>query len=246
MKRRCALYRARIDMIDDPAVAALFAAFLQPDEHNEMSAMRSLKRRREFLVSRVLARTALAAWSAVPPQDWRIHKESSGRPWAQARGTGAPAPALSLTHSRDDVMCALIGEGAVGVDIEGLRARDIDGLTAAVCAAPERAWLQAVDGAERLKRFYQLWTLKEAFSKALGKGLAARLRELVFEQRGRTFALMGNGTEATGTARFFSFVPAPESIGALAVVSASDAPLAIEVWALTAPGRLEASTLRVE
>jgi phosphopantetheinyl transferase len=50
-----------------------------------------------------------------------------------------------------------------------------------VCSPPERAWLQAQDGARLQHGLVQLWSLKEAYFKSLGQGLDfVRMRQLAW------------------------------------------------------------------
>jgi 4'-phosphopantetheinyl transferase len=67
----------------------------------------------------------------------------------------------------------------VGVDVERIDRRvDIDQLSRSVFSDAERAALMALVDDEKRKRFFQLWTLKEAYIKAVGRGLSLPLRSI--------------------------------------------------------------------
>ena len=90
-------------------------------------------------------------------QDWRV---------SRCLKQHAPAPLLSLSHSRGHAALLCGTDQTAGVDIETLRPRDFAALAAWICSPDETAWLahkgwQAED-------FYALWTLKEALIKAAG------------------------------------------------------------------------------
>ncbi len=72
-------------------------------------------------------------------------------------------------------VCAIVGQGGpVGIDVEAIR--PLDAQIARHCfSADERADLEALPDAERLAYFYDLWTLKESFVKAIGRGLSVPL-----------------------------------------------------------------------
>lgn len=70
---------------------------------------------------------------------------------------------FSLSHCEGRVVCALSTRGAVGIDVERL-----EGLQAGefqlYLSAAERAW-----AGRSARRFYTLWTRKEAVAKAAGR-----------------------------------------------------------------------------
>ena len=86
----------------------------------------------------------------------------------------AALPALSLSHSRGAALLACgSGLGAVGVDIEYLKARDFAGLAEWCCSEQEQQWL--AQGGWQAEPYYRLWCLKEALIKAAGLAFPADL-----------------------------------------------------------------------
>jgi 4'-phosphopantetheinyl transferase len=93
-------------------------------------------------------------------------------------------PAFSITHADSWVLCALASDGAVGVDVEPLVARQ---------ALPR--WSQVFDAQERAaastpRAALAIWTAKEAALKAAGATLAEAPRVRV---RGRRVEFRGHG-----------------------------------------------------
>jgi 4'-phosphopantetheinyl transferase len=77
-----------------------------------------------------------------------------------------------MSHSDQAVLIAVSSAGPVGVDIEAVRAmRDRDDIARRTFAAGEFERLCALDDAGRTTAFFNCWTRKEAFVKALGDGL---------------------------------------------------------------------------
>ncbi|MFQ9702537.1 MAG: 4'-phosphopantetheinyl transferase family protein [Enterocloster clostridioformis] len=69
------------------------------------------------------------------------------------------------------VVCA-VADRALGVDTERIRPFK-EGLMRRVCSESERGFvLEGRSEAARQERFFRLWTLKESFVKAIGRGLA--------------------------------------------------------------------------
>ena len=139
----CALWLA------DPAAQDLFdASSLSASDR----ARRSLRREREFKVSR-----ALKAF------------------------TRAEAHTFSLSHSAGHAALLIAQPGMrVGVDLEALRPRDVLRIARFGFHEREVAALEAATVHERDELFYVLWTLKEAMGKALQLNLLDALRQCVF------------------------------------------------------------------
>ena len=112
---------------------------------------------------------------------------------------------FSLAHCVGRVVCALSTAGPVGVDIE-----PIGELTAAqfgkYLTAEERAWA-GVDP----RRFYSLWTRKEAVVKAAGSRGLADMGEVRIDRGGATLAGMRWHTAAVAVDRGFVAHVAQES-----------------------------------
>ena len=91
----------------------------------------------------------------------------------------APTPRhnTSLSHSHGHVALGIGDRDTlIGVDIEYLRARNTSGIAELSFDPDEAEWLARLQEPERLRRFYELWTLKEAFAKALTLDLLTALR----------------------------------------------------------------------
>ena len=84
-------------------------------------------------------------------------------------------PAISIAHSGDTIVCAVVGNGAIGIDIETPpRPRDARRIAERFFAEEEAAWV-AEDPDER---FLMLWVIKEAWLKATGSGISGGLDSL--------------------------------------------------------------------
>lgn len=118
---------------------------LSPVERERLATRRNQRRRHEFAVSR-----ALMAQVGITPN-----------------------AITSLTHG--DGLAALAcgpatcgtANGAIGVDLERHRPRDVLGLARFAFSPVERAALAALPQTQRTRRFYTLWVIKEALAKAL-------------------------------------------------------------------------------
>jgi len=137
-------------------------ACIAPDELQRVRSIGSRHRQQEFLCGRSLLRFALERWTGEPAASHRLEMTDEGKPLC------IDGPAVSLTHSGDFVACAVAGSGEIGIDLEisDLRRRTKD-IARRYFSKEEAGWL----GTQHDDRFYMLWVLKEAYSKALGCGL---------------------------------------------------------------------------
>jgi 4'-phosphopantetheinyl transferase len=132
----------------------------------------------EFLCGRALLRAALSTWSPVPHAAWRFSLNAHGRPAVERPTSEAH---FNLSHTRGLVALALGRDPEVGVDVERLD-RAVRPLEVAdrFFSPDEVAGLRALPEALHRDRFLALWTLKEAYIKARGMGLALPLRDFSF------------------------------------------------------------------
>jgi 4'-phosphopantetheinyl transferase len=89
-------------------------------------------------------------------------------------------PEFNISHSGEMVVLAVAQSGAVGIDIERIRAVNIEDFSQYV---PEVANLHEkydVDHVNNL--FFDCWTQKEAVLKGYGKGLLAPLEQVAIEE----------------------------------------------------------------
>lgn len=113
------------------------------------------------------------------------------RDWASSRALLSVARVAgdqrsSLSHSHGYAALALAPRAVtVGIDVEWLAPRDFRGMASIAYCAAECALLASLDDPRQLcATFYELWTLKEAFAKALGLPLMDALRQCRFVDPG--------------------------------------------------------------
>jgi len=84
---------------------------------------------------------------------------------------------FNMAHSGQWVVCAF-SEFPVGVDIEEIKPVDPD-IARRFFAPEETQALMAKKETERLRFFFELWTVKESFVKAVGTGMSTPLDKFV-------------------------------------------------------------------
>lgn len=147
---------------------------LSKDEEARAERMADGLAKRQFVAGRALLRTTLARATGRDPRTFRLHYGERGKPFLPQ------GPPFSLSHSGDWVVAAVgagagpAGGGRVGVDVEVVRpVRRMEAVVQRRFAPEEAEWWAGLPAGRRRAGFFQLWTRKEAFAKALGDGLAA-------------------------------------------------------------------------
>jgi 4'-phosphopantetheinyl transferase len=133
-----------------------------------------------FLASRVLVRRTLSRYGDLEPAAWSFRRDRQGRP--EIANAGSPRGLrFSLSHTRGMIALMVHRDVAAGVDVERFRrVASLPSVARTVFATAERNALFALPREEQEARFYRLWTLKEAFVKATGRGLSLPLKDFWF------------------------------------------------------------------
>lgn len=123
------------------------------------------------VASRALLRRTLSRYASVTPEQWRFATTPHGRPVLAARGPDGDLR-FSVAHTAGLAAVAVAHGREVGVDVERLDRLVRRDLAARVCSPREAAALRARTPGDWPRAFLEYWTLKEAYLKARGTGLA--------------------------------------------------------------------------
>lgn len=175
-----------IDLVETANAAALdkldsYKALLSTDEHTRMARLVFDRDRRAFVITRALVRTMLSRYAAVPPADWRFVENVHGRPEILDRPTGTPDLRFNISHTDGLIACAVTIGREVGVDIEHIGRHVTHDIAGRFFAAEEVTDLRGLPPEDQQRIFFDYWTLKEAYIKARGFGLALPLGEFAFK-----------------------------------------------------------------
>lgn len=170
-----------------------------------------------YTAAHALLRASLAELTGRAPQDWRFSVGAHGKPEAICL-PGEPALRVNLSHTRGQAVVGLSLGHELGVDVEWL-ARD--NATAEIAerffAPAECAFLRARPPCEAREVFFAFWTLKEAYIKATGKGLALPLDAFAFTLEPPSISFTPPIEDDPSRWLFRRFRTGPEHVAALAV-----------------------------
>lgn len=153
---------------------------LSDAERRRADDIRHPRVREHFVAGRLLARHALSHYADVEPPDWFFEVTPDGRPEIASPQTSLPLR-FNLSHTDGLVACVVTDGADCGVDLEDLDRR-IEMMRIAVHSFhPEEVkTLEALETGDLSRRFFALWTLKEAYLKAVGSGIRLRLDAVRF------------------------------------------------------------------
>jgi 4'-phosphopantetheinyl transferase len=189
------LWLTRVGGDEDPSVLSSWWDVLSEEERERHGAFLRDDAKLQYLTAWALARTSLSRYADIEPRAWRFQRGKHGRPEivppddAPADATavastvpqGFPRLRFNLSHSGGLVACLVTLGVDVGVDVEDTsRNLDMVRLAGRFFSADEAGEIGAVTGRARRERFFAYWTLKEAYIKALGRGLSIPLRQVSF------------------------------------------------------------------
>jgi 4'-phosphopantetheinyl transferase len=157
-----------------------YLPLLSADERERMARLIFEGDRTRFLLTRALVRTTLSRYASVAPADWQFITNVHGRPELLDRPYGVPDLRFNLSHTEGLIACAVTIGREVGVDVEHVGRRLTHDVAARFFAPREVADLQALPVDAQARAFFDYWTLKEAYIKARGMGLALPLGDFAF------------------------------------------------------------------
>jgi 4'-phosphopantetheinyl transferase len=121
------------------------------------------------LVATSFLRMTLGTRVQLPGQRIPLRRGPHGKPFIAARHRLQ----FNLSHAGDYLVLAF-DERELGIDIEQIKQRDMDGISY-FFSPRELAAYQNCTSDEKIGFFFDLWTAKESFIKAVGKGFALDL-----------------------------------------------------------------------
>ncbi len=145
--------------------------YLDQSEADKALTFKFALMRDRYLAVRALSRQILARYLPENPSELQFAYGENGKPALVGQKLH-----FNLSHSGDQLLVAVANFPNIGVDIEELKPRtNLQGLAKRCFSDQEfQAW-QALSTEKSRDVFFSLWTKKEAFVKAVGRGIALGL-----------------------------------------------------------------------
>lgn len=144
---------------------------MREEKQQRVDRFRFADDKKRTVAGEMLARKAIAEWCNTFPEQIHFLTKENGKPYAK----GLPVE-FNISHSADMVVCA-VDSNPIGIDIEKIRPIDLS-VAKRICSFEEMCYLFGHDPEEQdfvyttntdiLARFFEIWTIKEAFIKYRG------------------------------------------------------------------------------
>jgi 4'-phosphopantetheinyl transferase len=194
MTKQLDLVVARLDI-------PVSAEVLSNAERERAARFTSERDRRRFSVARATLRRLLAARLGVRAEEVELVYGEHGKPALGGRCADSGLR-FNVSHCEDLAVYAFARGREVGIDVETVRwFADADDVAARFFSPAEYEEYAALDALDKPRGFFNCWTRKEAFLKAIGDGLNHPLQSFDVSRVG--------GWEIE------SFVPAPGFVAAV-------------------------------
>jgi 4'-phosphopantetheinyl transferase len=185
-------------------------ALLSANELERASQLKFEDARRRFIAGRGLLRRVLGEYTRRSPAELIFNYGQRGKPALE----GEHWLHFNLSHSHELAVIAVSAGQEVGVDIERLRpAERMESLAWRYFAEEEANALLALPEDQRVGAFFAIWTRKEAYLKALGRGFSIPLRSFAVTLDQPARLLRGEGADQW---QLWHLEPAAGYVGALA------------------------------
>lgn len=232
------------DAWEEPILRQAAVPLLAEEERVRMEQFRFPRHRRLYLASRFLLRTTLSRYADVPPRGWRFASGEKGKPRLDKPLAGAVPLGFNLSHTPGATVVGVAKKGRIGVDMEQAdRPARAGELVKRFFSPEEKSLLEKLPPGRLRTLFPRYWTLKEAYVKALGRGLSHPLDSFSFflsEEEPHRIVFSGEAGTSPGTWRFALIAPRPQTVAALAVSSvAAAAPVALRCFLMSPSGETE-------
>ena len=171
------IYLARYTHWDLDTFRAEYLDHLNPAEQQRLAAFKNADASHQFLIGRVLLRQCLANKLQRAPAQFDFLTTEQGRPFL-----ADTALDFNLSHTTG-VVALIVGQHPqVGIDIENThRGGALLEIAVRFFHPKEHPSIRALaDASAQNALFFRLWTLKEAYVKAMGSGLQRDLSSFYF------------------------------------------------------------------
>lgn len=174
---------------ETPAMESSYLDGLSPEERERARAIQSRENRDTFIQSRARLRWLLGHQLEIPAVEVSLAIGPHGKPHLRSKEIE-----FNLSHTQGVILIGMAMGTELGVDVEQLRAtRRLEGLIREVFTTSEQRWFKGLAEPEQQDLFLRGWTLKEAFVKATGRGIAAGLSRVVIREDFQGFEAIPDG-----------------------------------------------------
>ena len=165
------IYFCELNETIDKSIYLTLLSLVSGEKQQRVHNMRFTIDKKLSLYSEVLVRALACQICGLKNHELSFAKNEYGKPYL----TGISQFHFNISHTRNAIAVAVANE-RIGIDIECIKTTDFN-IARRFFTKKERLFIQgeADKENETNKRFYEIWTQKEAYIKFMGKGLSISL-----------------------------------------------------------------------
>lgn len=162
----------RVALVQEDDQLERFRTTLEADELERAGRFHFEKHRRHFIVARGFLRSVISRYLRTQPEALRFEYGPYGKPALASEHVLR----FNLSHSHEIALLAVAVDAELGVDVEHIRADFAsEDIARRFFSRAEVEVFNALQQKEQVAAFFRCWTRKEAYIKAIGKGLSQAL-----------------------------------------------------------------------
>lgn len=140
----------------------------------------------QTIAGELLARYSAGQYTGNPEQEINLGVGEKGKPFIR----NLQNVHFNISHSGHYVVCA-VASTEIGIDVERVRKANLR-IAERFFSSSEVHDLMELDESERIQYFITLWTIKESYLKAIGRGLTQHLNSFTVCKNNDSYFLIGD------------------------------------------------------
>lgn len=177
-----------------------WSRYLSGERRDAASKMRQEESRRLFLGAEILLNRSLEEMRVPVSFPAAYRRNEHGKPYLLS----PKGLYVNWSHSGTCVLCAL-SDHEVGVDLQYIGKEPKDSLVRRVLQPEERPRYDGAEEGQKRRLFYEYWTVKESFLKAMGTGFYTSLDTFWVRMEGRCPEIVRRNAGLPYTCRILDF-----------------------------------------
>ena len=207
----------RADLEVDEYIQTSFLKLLSPDEKNRAQKFRFAKDSRNFIVARGILRSLIGKYLEINPAEISFQYNKFGKPGIAYNNSLQ----FNISHSKNIALFAFTKRFNIGIDVEFVNPNiEVKDIASNFFSTNEITNLLALPDKDQALGFFNCWTRKEAFIKAVGEGLSFPLDKFeVSLEPGKPAKLLATHWEPEAVSKWsiYSMSPGANLVGSLAI-----------------------------
>jgi len=170
LDREIHVWSSQLDQPED--VVESYCQILGEGDRSRLSRYKTEQLRNRHTVARGILVSLIALYTRKDVRQIELESDGFHKPLLKTSTDGCVLQ-FSVSHCDQMAMYAFARRKLIGVDVESCRAPNDWTEVKEICFSDyEKAWFSKLPDANKAKRFVEAWTIKEAYLKAIGTGLA--------------------------------------------------------------------------